>query len=147
MRRAAIMALPKVDDGKKTRETLEDLLSDPDPHLRIDVARALGEIGDVKSRGVLRERLELDLDPRARRRFRETLRDLGGDGQRAADQFKEDLDKLQAEHAALKGRVAQLEARGAEAKGTAPAKAGSARGKGKAKSKKASTAPRSKRKS
>jgi aminopeptidase N len=147
MRRAAIMALPKVDDGKKTRETLEDLLSDPDPHLRIDVARALGEIGDVKSRGVLRERLELDLDPRARRRFRETLRDLGGDGKRAADQFKEDLDKLQAEHAALKGRVAQLEARGAEAKGTAPAKAGSARGKGKAKSKKASTAPRSKRKS
>jgi aminopeptidase N len=146
MRRAAIMALPKVDDGKKTRETLEDLLSDPDPHLRIDVARALGEIGDVKSRGVLRERLELDLDPRARRRYRETLRDLGGDGKRAADQLKEDLDKLQADHAALKGRVAQLEARGADVKGAASAKAGSARGS-KAKAKKASKAARSKRKS
>ncbi len=111
MRRSAILALPKIDDGKKTREALEDLLGDADPHLRIDVARAIGEIGDSKSRGVLRERLELDLDARVRRRLRETLRDLGGDGKRAADQWKEELDKLQNEHASLKGRVAQLEAR------------------------------------
>jgi len=111
MRRAAILALPKIDDGKKTREAVEDLLGDADPHLRIDVARAIGEIGDVKSRGVLRERLELDLDARVRRRLRETLRDLGGDGKRATDQWKDDLDKLQNEHASLKGRLAQLEAR------------------------------------
>jgi aminopeptidase N len=84
--------------------------------LRIDVARAVGEIGDVKSRGVLRERLELDLDARVRRRLRETLRDLSGDGKRASDQLKEDLDKLQNEHAALKGRVAQLEARSSDGK-------------------------------
>jgi len=107
-------------------------LGDPDPHLRIDVARALGDIGDVKSRGALRERLDVDLDPRARRRLRETLRDLGGDGKRAADQLKEDLDKLQTEHAALKGRVAQLEARATEAKnGSAPAKADGKPAKGK----------------
>jgi aminopeptidase N len=116
MRRAAILALPKLDDGRKTREALEDLLLDADPHLRIDVARALGDIGDAKSRGPLRERLELDLDARARRRYRETLRDLGGDSKRAADALKEDLDKLQAEHAALKGRVAQLEARSSDGK-------------------------------
>ena len=116
MRRAAILALPKIDDGKRTREALEELLGDADPHLRIDVARALGEIGDVKSRGALRERLELDLDARVRRRLRETLRDLGGDGKRATDQLKEDLDKLQSEQALLKGRVAQLEARNGEGK-------------------------------
>ena len=46
------MALPKVDDGRKTREALQDLLDDADPHLRIDVARALAEIGDVKSRAL-----------------------------------------------------------------------------------------------
>ncbi len=51
VRRSAILALPKLDDGRKTREALEELLGDSDPHLRIDVARALGEVGDVKARG------------------------------------------------------------------------------------------------
>ena len=111
VRRAAIMALPKIDDGRKTREALEDLLTDSDPHLRIDVARALGEIGDVKARGALRDRLEIDLDPRVRRRLRETLRDLGGETKKASDQMKDELDKLQNEHAGLRARVAQLEAR------------------------------------
>jgi aminopeptidase N len=111
MRRAAILALPKIDESRKTREALEELLGDADPHLRIDVARALGEIGDTKSRGPLRERLELDLDPRVRRRLRETLRDLGGDSKKVVDQMKEDLEKLQSEHASLRTRVALLEAR------------------------------------
>ena len=39
--------------------------------LRIDVVRALGEIGDTKARAALRERLEIDLDARVRRRIRE----------------------------------------------------------------------------
>jgi aminopeptidase N len=116
VRRAAILALPKIDDGRKTREALEELLSDADPHLRIDVARALGEIGEVKARGALRERLEIDLDPRVRRRLRETLRDLGGETKKAADQMKDDLEKLQTEHATLRARVAQLEARLTETK-------------------------------
>jgi aminopeptidase N len=111
VRRAAIMAIPKIDESRKTREALEELLGDADPHLRIDVARALAEIGDTKSRGPLRERLELDLDPRVRRRLRETLRDLGGDSKKVVDQLKEDFEKLQGEHASLKARVAQLEAR------------------------------------
>jgi aminopeptidase N len=138
MRRAAILALPKIDDGKKTREALEELLGDADPHLRIDVARALGEIGDVRSRGVLRERLELDLDARVRRRLRETLRDLGGDGKRATDQLKEDLDKLQNEHAALKGRVVQLEARLTDGKSKSEPASGTKAAKGTPKKKKRS---------
>ena len=110
-RRAAILALPKLLGDRKGREALEDLLEDPDPHLRVDVARALGELGDVKSRGALRSRLEVDLDPRVRRRLRETLRDLGGDSKRAVDQVREDLDKMGQEQAEVKARLAQIEAK------------------------------------
>ncbi len=110
-RRAAILALPKVSGDRKTRETLEDLLDDSDPHLRIDVARALAELGDSKARGALRARLEVDLDPRVRRRLREVLRDLGGESKRAVEQVREELDKVLNEHAELKTRLAQLEAK------------------------------------
>jgi cell division protein FtsB len=44
----------------------------------------------------------------------ETLRDLGGESKKANDQMKDDLDKLQTEHAGLKARIAQLEARAGE---------------------------------
>jgi aminopeptidase N len=136
VRRAAILALPKIDDGRKTREALEDLLGDSDPHLRIDVARALGEIGDVKARGALRDQLEIDLDPRVRRRLREVLRDLGGETKKASDQMKDDLEKLQTDHATLKARLASLEARmsdGQPGRGTAKvAKGGKAKGDAKA---------------
>jgi aminopeptidase N len=111
VRRAAIMAVPKLSTDAKARELLEDLLEDSDPHLRIDVARALGELGDVKARGALRERLEMDLDARVRRRLREVLRDLGHDAKKISDQMKEDFEKLQVEQASLRARMAQLEAR------------------------------------
>jgi aminopeptidase N len=68
----------------------------------------------------LRERLEVDLDPRVKRRLRETLRDLGGESKKATDQMKDELEKLQTEHAALKARVAQLEARAAATKPEEP---------------------------
>jgi aminopeptidase N len=109
-RRAAIMSLPKLAADRRTRETLELLLDDPDPILRIDVVRALGEMGDTKARPALRERLEVDLDARVRRRIREILRDLA-EPRRATDAVRDDLDKLQGEHADLKARLAKLEAR------------------------------------
>ena len=71
--------------------------------------------------------LAVDLDPRVRRRLRETLRDLGGESKKAVDQIKDDLEKLQGEHAALKTRVAHLEARSPtkdEGTKTPPAKRG-----------------------
>ena len=116
VRRAAIMALPKLASDRRTREAIEELLEDSDPHLRIDVARALAEIGDSKSRGPLRAALEIDLDPRVRRRIREVLRDLGGEGKKALDQLREELEKLQNDHAALTSRLAKLEARDKRAK-------------------------------
>jgi aminopeptidase N len=109
-RRAAIMSLPKLGSDRKTRETLELLLDDGDPLLRVDVVRALGELGDAKARPALRERLETDLDPRVRRRIREVLRDLT-EPRRAGDPLRDELEKLKAEHAELKLRLAKIEAR------------------------------------
>jgi aminopeptidase N len=105
------LALPKLANDRKAREALEELLEDLDPHLRVDVARALAELGDTKARPALRTRLEIDLDPRVRRRLKETLRDLGGDSRRAVDQVREELDKMTNEHADLKARLAKVEAR------------------------------------
>ncbi len=111
-RRAAILALPKIATDRRAREALEDLLDDRDPYLRVDVVRALADVGDAKARPALRSKLDTDLDPRVRRRIREALRDLGGDGKRASEQLREELDKLRTDHVELKSRISKLEARG-----------------------------------
>ncbi len=108
-RRAAVLALPKITGDRKTREGLELLLDDPDPILRMEVVRALGDMGDTRARPALRERLETDLDPRVRRRIREVTRDLT-EPRRAADQLREEIERLQVEHSGLKARLARLEA-------------------------------------
>ncbi|MGH7298213.1 MAG: HEAT repeat domain-containing protein, partial [Polyangiaceae bacterium] len=107
-RRSAVMALPKLASDRKARETLEQLLDDGNPLLRIDAVRALGELGDAKARSALREHAETDLDARVRRRIREVVRDLG-EPKRATDSLREELEKLQAEHQELKARLARLE--------------------------------------
>jgi aminopeptidase N len=110
-RRAAILALPKIADARRARETLEDLLDDHDPYLRVDVVRALIDLGDPKARGALRSKLDTDLDPRVRRRIREALRDIGGESKRATEHLREEVEKLRTDHSELKARVAKLEAR------------------------------------
>jgi aminopeptidase N len=110
-RRAAILALPKLAQDKRVREVLEDLLDDADPMLRLDVARALADLGDAKSVGALRARIEVENDARAKRRMREAVRDLGHDGKRGGQVSKEELEKLEGEHSELKARLAALEAR------------------------------------
>jgi aminopeptidase N len=109
VRRAAALAIPKLSTDRRAREHLEELLDDGDPILRIDVVRALADLGDARSRGALRARAEVDLDPRVRRRIREVLRDLGGE-RRQTEQVKEELEKLQAEQTELRARVSKLEA-------------------------------------
>jgi len=109
-RRAAIMALPKLAGDKKARETLEDLLDSPDPYLRVDVVRAIAEIGDAKSRAPLHRQLDRELDGRVRRRIREALRDLGGTGKRETDRLRDELESLRNEHADLRARLGKLEA-------------------------------------
>ncbi|HEY8091829.1 MAG TPA: M1 family aminopeptidase, partial [Polyangiaceae bacterium] len=107
-RRAALLALPKLATDRKARETIEQLLDDGNPLLRIDAVRALGDLGDSKARPALREHLETDLDARVRRRIREVVRDLA-EPKRASDALRDDLEKLQGEHQDLKARLAKLE--------------------------------------
>jgi aminopeptidase N len=109
-RRAAIVALPKLSSDRKVREALEELLESSDPYLRVDVVRALLEVGDVKARGPLSRQLERELDGRVRRRIREALRDLGGSGKRETERLREELESLRNEHGELKARLSKLEA-------------------------------------
>jgi aminopeptidase N len=126
VRRAAVLAIPKLSTDRRAREHLEDLLDDSDPILRIDVVRALADLGDARSRGPLRGRAEVDLDPRVRRRIREVVRDLGGE-KKQTDQLKEDVEKLQGEHLELKARLSRVEARVAPNEGPHAPRSPSAR--------------------
>ena len=110
-RRAAIAALAQVSASRKTREWLQDLLDDGDPHLRVAVALALGELGDVKARPALRRQLKRDLDGRVRRRIREVLRDMGGRSRREVKRLREELELLRREQGELAARFAKLEER------------------------------------
>ncbi len=109
-RRAAILALPKIAPDKKARETLEELLDESDPYLRVDVVRAIGEVGDPKARGALQKQFDRDLDGRVRRRIREVLRDLGSAGKRETDRLRDELEAMRNEHADIKARLGKLEA-------------------------------------
>jgi aminopeptidase N len=97
--------------SRKTRELLEELLDDGDPHLRVAAVVALGEVGDVKARPALRRQHERDLDGRVRRRIAEVLRDLGGRGRRVVDTLREELDELRRQHGELRARLGKLEER------------------------------------
>ena len=122
MRRAAAMAIPKLATDRRAREHLEDLLDDTDFTVRMDIVRALAELGDGRSRTALRARIERELDPRVRRRIREVVRDLSAE-RRAGEDWKDAFDRLEIEHKELKSRLAKLEAKGQPEKKTpSPAK-------------------------
>jgi aminopeptidase N len=111
VRRAATMAIPKLSTDRRAREHLEELLDDDDFSLRLDVARALLELGDARSRGALRARAEIELDPRARRRMKEAIRDLGGE-RKAQKSLEDHIERLENEQKDLRARLAKLEAKG-----------------------------------
>ncbi|HTU62630.1 MAG TPA: HEAT repeat domain-containing protein, partial [Polyangiales bacterium] len=109
-RRAAILALAELGEGKRTRDKLELLLDDPDPHVRSDVVSALLRFGDPRCRTALRRALDQELDGRVLRRIREALRDLGEtntERKRVADE----IEGLRGEVGELKARLAKLEAK------------------------------------
>jgi aminopeptidase N len=110
-RRAAVRALASLGEGRKTREQLEDLLDDPDPHFKIDVITALSSLGDVKSRGPLRRALDGELDGRVSRRLREALRDMADAPGQEKKRVNDELESVKDELAELKQRLAKLEAR------------------------------------
>jgi aminopeptidase N len=109
-RRAAIMALAKLTSERKYREALEELLDDWNPHVRVDVVRALSEMGDAKARGVLSRHLETEQDGRVRRRIREALLELGARSRERESELRDEIDKLKTEQAELSSKVKKLEA-------------------------------------
>jgi aminopeptidase N len=109
-RRAAIMALAKLTSERKYREALEELLDDWNPHVRVDVVRALTEMGDAKARGVLTRHLEIEQDGRVRRRIREALLELGARPRERETELRDEIDKLKTEQAELSSKVKKLEA-------------------------------------
>jgi aminopeptidase N len=109
-RRAAIMALAKLTSERKYREALEELLDDWNPHVRVDVVRALAEMGDAKARGVLSRHLEIEQDGRVKRRIREALLELGTRAREREVELRDEIDKLKTEQAELSSKVKKLEA-------------------------------------
>ena len=114
-RRAAILALARLADDKKTREQLELLLDDADPHLRIDVVRALELFGDTRCRGALRRQLERESDGRVARRLREALRDMSDGFGADKKRFATEIEGLQHELSDLRTRLSKLETQGRKA--------------------------------
>jgi aminopeptidase N len=124
-RRAAVAALARLSDSKKTREHLVRLLEDGDPHFRIAVIDALASLGDARARGPLRAALERELDGRVARRLREALRDSGESAPKEQKRLGDELESLRGELIALKGRLAVLERPAkAERRGASRAKPG-----------------------
>ncbi len=124
-RRAAILALAQLSQDRKAREALEEQLDDQDGHVLHDVVRALGEIGDPRSRTPLARLLDRDVEGRVRRKVREVLRDLIGPPKREAAALRDELDALRKDHAELVARLGKMEARLDPA--AAPARAGGAK--------------------
>jgi aminopeptidase N len=113
-RRAAIGALAKLSDDRRARERLEELLDDPDPHVRIAVIAALESLGRRESMAALRQCLEREGDGRVRRRAREALKALGTSASGTSQRLQDDLESVRGELAELKTRLSKLESRGAE---------------------------------
>ena len=109
-RRAAIGALAKLTTDRKYREGLEELLSDWDPHVRVDIVRAIVEMGDAKGRGALARHLETEQDGRVRRRIREALQELGARGKERETRLEDEIERLKTEQAELAAKVKKLEA-------------------------------------
>jgi aminopeptidase N len=108
-RRAAIVALARLTTDRKYREALEELLEDSDPYLRIDVVRALVEMGDAKSRPALAQRLHREQDGRVRRRIREAFHEIGARTKELQAELRDEVDKLKTQQAELAANMKKLE--------------------------------------
>jgi aminopeptidase N len=113
-RRAAVHALASLSEGRKTREQLEELLEDRDPHFKIDVVSALTTLGDAKSRPALRRALDRELDGRVSRRLREALRDMGDAPAQERKRLNDELESVRDELTELRTRLAKLEGKKAK---------------------------------
>ena len=110
-RRAALVALARLDTTRKTRELLEERLDDPDMFVRQAAIRGLDILSDVRARTALSRRLEREDSGGLRRRLRETLRDLRGSREAEIRTLRDDLERVRDETKDLKARLATIEAK------------------------------------
>ena len=101
VRRAAALAIPKLSTDRERASTSRSSSTTPIRSSASTSSARSSDLGDARSRGALRARAEVDLDPRVRRRIREVVRDLGGE-RKQTDQLKEDVEKLQSEQLDMK---------------------------------------------
>jgi aminopeptidase N len=117
-RRAAIGTLGALgaelpQQQRRVRETLVELLDDPDFRARIAAVEALRALGDKEAVGALARAAQKDLDGRVRRRAREVARALaeGAPQEQQVKALRDSLEKMQDENRELKERLLKLEAR------------------------------------
>lgn len=108
-RRAAIAALGRIGEGRKVREHLERLLRDRDPHVRISVVKALGDLSDSRAQGALQELLDGEPDGRVRSAVQTALARLATDKREALISAKRQLGALEGELRSMKVRLSRLE--------------------------------------
>jgi aminopeptidase N len=109
-RRAAMVALGRVGEGRRVRQQLEDQLDDRDPYVRMTAVTALTTLADPRARGALRRRLDRERDGRVARHLREALASLGEHLRTEQRQLKDDLEQLRRELTELKQRLSKVEA-------------------------------------
>ncbi|HEU4405565.1 MAG TPA: M1 family aminopeptidase [Polyangiaceae bacterium] len=110
-RRAAARALAAFGPDRRTREVLEALLDDVDPHVRNDAAISLGELGDQHAQPALTRALDREGDARVRRRLREAHTELSSSSRPDLAPLRDELEGLRTELRELRARLAKLEAR------------------------------------
>lgn len=108
-RRTAIAVLPKVGEGRKVRQHLEDMLSDRDPHVRSAVLSALLTLGDSKAKPAILELHDRELNGGVKTQAREVLVALGKDGKAGLREARDESQKLRRELTELRTRVSKLE--------------------------------------
>jgi aminopeptidase N len=114
VRRSATLAVARLSDQRAVREQLEELLDDPHPHLRADVAEALALMGQPAARSALERRVSREQDGRVLRRLREVVRQLEqNDTQR---ELKDKVDRLERSLNEALGRLSTLEGQNAKSK-------------------------------
>jgi aminopeptidase N len=108
-RRTAVLALGRIGSDSATRQQLELLLDDADPHLRADVVDALLAFGKPEALPRLSVQLDRETDTRVQRRLREALRDLAGRDGFATKRLSDDLLALKAKVAELEAQISRLD--------------------------------------
>jgi len=109
-RRAAIAGLGRLGETRAVRRQLEELLHDPDFHIRVQAVQALVQFGDVRAVGALESRLGVEREGRVVRSIREALASLAAGATDVVRKLSDDVTGLQQKLDELRARLERGEA-------------------------------------